>query len=91
MSDLLRNYLKPGRHPWSEEYQNSPRADNPDTCIVCGKYAGANGIGVILTEGGDTLVEPADDDKEARTSGYMGHWIVGPECGSKIPAKYRTN
>lgn len=92
MAERLQDYLKPGRYAWSDAYDNSPHRDDPECCIVCGKIANGNWIGVILGKGGDVLIEPKDDEwYAANDNGYMGHWIVGPECGKKVPAKYRTN
>ena len=87
----LRDYLKPGRTPWSDDYNNSRHANEEGCCIVCGKMTKGNGITVALTNGGDTLVLPADTEREEYENGgaYMGEWTVGPECGSKIPQEYR--
>lgn len=85
----LSDYLKTGRYPWSEAYQEV--MDNHDRCIVCGKRVGANAIWVVLGEGGDVLIAPEnDEDAMATDSGYMGWWPVGPECGRTVPAEYRA-
>lgn len=88
--ETLRDYLKPGRDAWSDDYRESRHADDQNCCIVCGKLTKGNGITVCLGEGGDTLILPENDAwHEANDPGYMGWWTVGPECGSKIPQKYR--
>ena len=86
----LGDYLKPGRTPWSWDYNNSDHADSHGCCIVCGKATKGNGITVILGEGGDTLILPENDEwQQANDAGYMGCWTVGPECGKDIPSEYR--
>lgn len=87
----LRDYLAPGRTPWSDDYNDSPYANDFHVCIVCGKTTKGNGISVALTNGGDTLVLPHDIEREENENAgaYMGVWTVGPECGKRIPAEYR--
>jgi hypothetical protein len=85
----LTEYLKGNRTPWGEKYENSKYQGDDKCCIVCGKMS-PNGIRVALTGGGDDLVLPDSIAQEEKNYGeYMGVWTVGPECGSKIPTKYR--
>lgn len=88
--ERLSDYLKPGRIPWSDAYQEV--MDVHDRCIVCGKRVGENAIWVILGKGGDVFILPEDDDTAMETdAGYMGWQALGPECGRDVPAKYRAN
>lgn len=89
----LTEYLKPGRHAWSDAFNNSPHQYEEGCCIACGKLTKGNGINVALTDGGDVLVLPEDIDAEERgnAGAYMGVWTVGPECGKNIPHQYRLS
>jgi len=89
----LSEFLAQGRHAWSDEYQDSKYADEFECCIVCGRRTTAEkGITVLLGGGGDALIDPRDaqeaEDKDP--GGFMGAWLVGPECGKRIPARYRV-
>lgn len=72
---------------FSEKYHNS-EAENP--CVVCGRETSKNskGLGVIVAEGGSSLLHPDDEDTDP--AGFMGWWAVGSECIKKVPAEYRT-
>lgn len=84
----LRHFLKPGRYPWSDAYNETDL--HQDRCIVCGKMTkSANRIMVALTGGGDYLVRPEDDADNENDPGYMGWWAIGSECGKDIPTEYR--
>jgi hypothetical protein len=87
----LNDYLKPGRTAFSDEYHNSPNAEEHNCCIVCGRKTRDNkGITVLLGLGGTGLIHPDDEAAaESRDMGYMGVWMVGPDCGADIPAEYR--
>lgn len=88
----LSDLLKAGRTAWSDDYRNSRYVDTFECCIVCGKRTtAADGIVVVLGDGGDTLLHPADAlEAETADPGFMGMWLVGPECGKAIPAEYRV-
>jgi len=72
---------------FSEKYHNST-AENP--CVVCGRETSKNskGLGVIVAEGGSSLLHPDDEDTDP--AGFMGWWAVGTECIKKVPKEYRT-
>ena len=72
---------------FSEKYHTST-AENP--CVVCGRETSKNskGLGVIVAEGGSSLLHPDDEDTDP--AGFMGWWAVGTECIKKVPAEYRT-
>lgn len=65
---------------FSEKFQKSKK-ENP--CTVCGKKTN-NFVGVIVGDGGATIVHPEDVDK-AQDGGFMGWFAVGTECIKKIP------
>ena len=88
----LNDYLKPGRTAWGEEYQNSPNANGYECCLACGRRTvEGRGYTVILGLGGSRLIHPDDEQAaEQHDLGYMGVWMVGPECGKRIPKEYRV-
>lgn len=69
-----------------------------EPCTICGRETSRkNASGVIVTEGGATLVHPADADAEyaynmapGNSNGWMGWFAVGSECIKKIPAEFRA-
>jgi hypothetical protein len=77
---------------WSEIYH--AKADDSERCIVCGKLTSekSKGLGVIVGDGGGSIIHPADNDQELKEypAGYMGWWPVGTECIKKVPVEYRT-
>jgi hypothetical protein len=87
----LNEFLKDGRTAWSDAYNDSKHTDSFECCIVCGKRTTQDkGIAVVLGAGGQTLVHPTDaDEAESNDNGFMGMWLVGPECGKAIPTEYR--
>lgn len=87
----LEDYLKPGRTAWSDDYRNSRYADLHECCIACGRRTvEGRGITVVLGLGGSRLIHPDDEEAaEMHDLGYMGVWMVGPECGKAIPQEYR--
>lgn len=72
---------------FSEKYHMSS-AKQP--CAVCGRETSknSNGMGVIVTDGGLSLLHPDDDDSDS--AGFMGWWAIGTECIKKVPAEYRV-
>jgi hypothetical protein len=88
----LSDYLKAGRYAFSDQYHESAHAESHACCIVCGrKTTTESGITVILGLGGTGLIHPEDEEKaEWSDGGYMGVWMLGPECGKDVPDEYRT-
>jgi len=76
-----------GFNLFSEKYHNS-QAKQP--CAVCGRETGITtlSMGVIVAEGGSSLLHPDDEDTDP--AGFMGWWAIGSECIKKVPAEYRT-
>lgn len=89
----INDYLKPGRHAWSDEYHDkvSRARDYYEVCIVCGKRTTRDrGIPVVLGLGGCYLIHPDDvEEAQRHDSGYLGAHMVGPECGRNIPHEFR--
>jgi hypothetical protein len=87
----LNDYIK--GTAWSDAYHDSPNAHTHECCIACGRRTVApRGITVVLGTGGSGLIHPDDNDAAAaHDPGYMGSWMVGPECGRAIPKAYRVN
>jgi hypothetical protein len=88
----LDEVLAEGRHAWSDDYAASKHADEFECCIVCGrKTTRERGIPVLLGGGGSSLLDARDMiEAEDADPGFMGVWLVGPECGKRIPAQYRV-
>ena len=72
---------------FSEKFHNST-AKQP--CAVCGRETGiiTGSMGVIVAEGGSSLLHPDDEDTDP--AGFMGWWAMGSECIKKVPKEYRT-
>lgn len=91
----LNDLLKEGRRAFSEDYHERVTQTQNwyEICVVCGKRTTKDrGIGVIFGWGGAMLVHPDDRaDAELNDDGYMGGFMVGPECGKKIPQEYRID
>ena len=91
----LDDLLKEGRTAFSDEYHEKvTRArDWYEVCVVCGKRTTRDrGIGVIFGQGGAILLHPDDvAEAEIHDRGYLGNFMVGPECGKRIPREYRVN
>jgi hypothetical protein len=65
-----------------------------EPCTICGRgVAEGKGFLVMGINGGDFLAadqwEAWEADTNADHAGDMGYWILGSECGKKIPADYR--
>jgi hypothetical protein len=88
----LHEVLKDGRYAWSDDYQASEHADELECCIVCGRQTTIErGIAVVLGGGSDSLIDPRDIiEAEEADPGFMGVWLIGPECGKRIPVAYRV-
>lgn len=65
-----------------------------EPCTICGRgVAEGKGFLVMAVNGGQFLEAQQWDAWEADTTvnhaGDMGYWILGSECGKKIPANFR--
>lgn len=60
-------------------------------CHFCGKDTSkqGNSTGVIVSEGGSSIIHPIDNNKEQSSAGYMGWFPVGSECIKVVPAEFR--
>lgn len=67
-------------------------ADDSEPCMFCGRKANAErGWWIRLATNGHLIAMDADE-AEVEASGYdQGCFLVGPECGRKIPAAYRSH
>lgn len=76
---------------WGEKYIAKEHLGG-ERCTVCGKLTSPNakGLGVIVSDGGSSIIHPADNDLEINSAGYMGWWAVGTECIKKVPVEFRT-
>lgn len=89
-SPLIRRLLLDDLFPdvWGERYDGSFLS-----CIACGRATSKNGdsLGVIVTNGGSSIVHPEDLDADyaADPGGGMGWFPVGRECIKRVPAEFR--
>ena len=78
---------------WGEKYIAKEHLGG-ERCTVCGKLTSpkSKGLGVIVSDGGSSIIHPDDNEKEIKEypAGYMGWWAVGTECIKKVPVEYRT-
>lgn len=64
-----------------------------EPCATCGRgVKDGSGWLVTVTDGGAQLVHPDDtaDAQAADPAGFMGEWLLGPECGKRVPHDYRV-
>jgi hypothetical protein len=78
---------------WGDKYQ-ARRAGKDEflACIHCGRDTSkqGNSLGVIVTDGGGTIILPADEDTYPHDGGHMGWFPVGSECIKAVPVEYRV-
>jgi hypothetical protein len=76
---------------WGEKYIAKEHLGG-ERCTVCGKLTSpkSKGLGVIVSDGGQSIIHPTDNDLEINSAGYMGWWAVGTECIKKVPVEFRT-
>ena len=78
---------------WSEKYRAKEHLIG-ERCTVCGKVTSQQnkGLGVIVSDGGGSIIHPEDNEKEIKgyAAGYMGWWAVGSECIKKVPKEFQT-
>jgi hypothetical protein len=78
---------------WSAKYRAKEHLEG-ERCTVCGKITSQQnkGLGVIVGDGGGSIIHPADNEQEISSNGagYMGWWAVGSECIKKVPAEFQT-
>lgn len=71
---------------------NEERANRAglEPCATCGRGV-REGWFVVVVDGGAALLHPDhwDDPAAEADPGYMGGWILGPECGKHVPGEYR--
>lgn len=61
-----------------------------EPCTTCGRgVKPGSGWLVEVVDGGGQIAHP---DHKADTSdpGYMGMWVLGPECGKHVPREFRV-
>ncbi len=77
--------------------RNSQLADKRGLlpCTMCGRgVSDGKGWLVFAVNGGGNFLSvqqwPAwESDKTVNHAGDMGYWLLGPECGKKLPKAYR--
>ncbi len=78
---------------WSEKYRAKEHLEG-ERCTVCGKVTSQQnkGLGVIVGEGGSSIIHPEDNELAIKTApaSYMGWWAVGSECIKKVPKEFQT-
>lgn len=70
---------------------NRVRAEDKglEPCEICGRgVAVGKGWVIEVADGGAAVVRPGTAD--VNDPGYMGSWVLGPECGKHVPAEFRT-
>jgi len=90
----LDDYLAEGQEPFSERYHDKVRSakDDYEVCIVCGKRTTRDrGIRLVLGAGATGLIPPhLYDEAYQLDDGFLGGFMVGPECGKRVPMEYRV-
>lgn len=71
--------------------ETAARRAGLEPCELCGRGVSkdGNGFWIEVVDGGSAIAKPGTADES--DSGYMGHYLVGPECGRKVPAAYRAD
>jgi hypothetical protein len=85
----LEDFIKPGQTVWPDGYAQEIPWDQ--SCVVCARKVNpGRGVWICVGAGGSVMIHP-DDITEAEDAdpGFMGHVLVGPECGKTIPTEYR--
>lgn len=60
-----------------------------EPCTTCGRGVKVDsGILTVVVGGGAYCVHP-DEPVDTTDGGYMGAWVLGPECGKKVDPKSR--
>ena len=61
------------------------------SCTICGRDTSKQGksVGVIVSDGGASVVFPGDIALEQSDAGYMGWFPVGSECIKSVPSEFR--
>lgn len=60
-----------------------------EPCTTCGRgVKPGSGILTVVVGGGSHCVHP-DEEVDTSDGGYMGAWVLGPECGKKVDARSR--
>lgn len=60
-----------------------------EPCATCGRgVKPGSGWVVEVVGGGSSIARPGTADNS--DAGYMGAWVLGPECGRHIPLAFRT-
>jgi hypothetical protein len=62
-----------------------------EQCTACGRKMGAKSWGVVVSDGGSSIVHPDSTLLEMQTAGYMGWWPIGTECAKVIPRDFLVN
>lgn len=78
---------------WGKKYaERTYLAGKPedDACIHCGRPTSKKhaALGILISDGGNTAVRPADYDTYPHNGGDMGWFPVGRECIKQIPSAY---
>lgn len=71
---------------------NETRARDRDLepCTTCGRgVKPGNGWLVEVIDGGAHIAAPGLGP-DTTAPGYMGVWVLGPECGKHVPREFRT-
>lgn len=60
-----------------------------EPCTHCGRgVAVGSGWITVVIGGGDQVVHP-DEPVDETDGGYMGAWVLGPQCAKSIPVTAR--
>lgn len=60
-----------------------------EPCTICGRgVKPGNGWVIEVVNGGADIAHPGLG-VDQNDPGYMGCWVLGPECGKKIPREFR--
>jgi len=61
-----------------------------EPCATCGRgVRPGNGWTVEVIDGGNNIAHPGLG-ADTSDPGYMGVWVLGPECGRHVPREFRT-
>jgi len=62
-------------------------------CVFCGRDTSKQGKsqGVVVSDGGASIVQIEDVELEENDRGYMGWFPVGSECIKAVPKEFRCD
>jgi hypothetical protein len=83
------NAYGPQQNRWDANQRRAEKAGY-EPCTRCGRgVKPGSGFVVTVIDGGARFA-PTDTPADENDSGFMGAWVIGPECGKSIPVTHKT-